>query len=104
LGGLINSKEDNIREFVPILGSIPVLGYLFSWRKALTFTTELVIYVTPHILNPETQAVNLEDEFRSLDRRSGFLRNSDFIRSGKPASGTKLHSADEPGRDSLKTK
>ncbi len=83
LGGLINSQEDNNRSFVPILGSIPVLGYLFSWRKALTHTTELVIYVTPHILNPETQAVNLEDEFESLDRRSGFLDKTDFIKSSK---------------------
>jgi type IV pilus assembly protein PilQ len=83
LGGLISSQEDNRREFVPILGSIPLLGYLFSWRKALTLTNELVIYVTPHILNPETQAVNLEEEFESLDRRSGFLKNSDFLKSSK---------------------
>ncbi|MEO7425205.1 MAG: hypothetical protein ABI036_08455, partial [Fibrobacteria bacterium] len=85
LGGLISSKEDNRREFVPILGSIPLLGYLFSWRKALTTTTELVIYVTPHILNPETQSVNLEEEFGSLDRRSGFLDNADFLKSSKKA-------------------
>jgi type IV pilus assembly protein PilQ len=83
LGGLINSKEDNTREFVPILGSIPVLGYLFSWRNLHTFTTELVIYVTPHILNPDSQSVNLEDEFESLDKRSGFLENSDFIKGAK---------------------
>jgi type IV pilus assembly protein PilQ len=83
LGGLINSKEDNKREFVPILGSIPFLGYLFSWRKLHTFTTELVIYVTPHILMPDKQAVNLEDEFEQLDRRSGFLKNSDFLKSSK---------------------
>jgi type IV pilus assembly protein PilQ len=83
LGGLINSKEDNRREFVPILGSIPVLGYLFSWRKSLTQTTELVIYVTPHILPPDDQGVNLEEEFEGLDRRSGFLENSDFIKSSK---------------------
>ncbi|MDQ3001382.1 MAG: hypothetical protein M3Y08_08990 [Fibrobacterota bacterium] len=84
LGGLISSQEDNSRSFVPILGSIPVLGYLFSWRKALTRTTELVIYVTPHILNPETQAISLEDEFKSLDHRAGFLKKQDFTRSGKP--------------------
>jgi type IV pilus assembly protein PilQ len=84
LGGLISSQEDNSRSFVPILGSIPVLGYLFSWRKALTRTTELVIYVTPHILNPETQAVSLEEEFESLDHRAGFLKKQDFTRSGKP--------------------
>lgn len=95
LGGLINSQEDNRREFVPILGSIPLLGYLFSWRKELQFTTELVIYVTPHILNPETQGVNLEEEFESLDRRSGFLRDSDFLKSSKPANAKKDAAAEE---------
>jgi type II secretory pathway component GspD/PulD (secretin) len=83
LGGLIKSQEDNSRSFVPILGSIPLLGYLFSARTAVTRTTELVIYVTPHILNPETQGVNLEEEFESLDRRSGFLKDGDFLRGGK---------------------
>lgn len=82
LGGLIKSQEDNSRSFVPVLGSIPLLGYLFSARHLVTRTTELVIYVTPHILNPETQGVNLEEEFESLDRRSGFLKDHDFIRSG----------------------
>ena len=82
LGGLISSKEGNTRSFVPILGSIPLLGYLFSYRDAVTSTNELVIYVTPHILNPETQSVNLEDEFENLDRRSGFLERNDFLGSG----------------------
>ncbi|MEO7423573.1 MAG: hypothetical protein ABI036_00195, partial [Fibrobacteria bacterium] len=95
LGGLISSKEDNRREFVPILGSIPLLGYLFSWRKALTTTNELVIYVTPHILNPETQSVNLEEEFESLDRRSGFLKNSDFFKSSKVDPAMKDSNRDE---------
>jgi type II secretory pathway component GspD/PulD (secretin) len=83
LGGLISSSQGNTRNFVPILGSIPLLGYLFSWRNATTTTQELVIYVTPHILNPEAQSVNLEEEFRSLDRRSGFLKNSDFLKGSK---------------------
>ncbi|MBW8887437.1 MAG: hypothetical protein JF616_06720 [Fibrobacteres bacterium] len=83
LGGLIKSQEDNSRSFVPILGSIPLLGYLFSARSNITRTTELVIYVTPHIINPEAEGVNLEEEFESLDRRSGFLKDNDFLGSSK---------------------
>jgi type IV pilus assembly protein PilQ len=102
LGGLISSKEDNRREFVPILGSIPLLGYLFSWRKALTITNELVIYVTPHILNPETQSVNLEEEFESLNRRSGFLDKKDFLKSSKPGL-NKKEATREEARPAAKT-
>jgi len=92
LGGLIKSQEDNTRSFVPILGSIPLLGYLFSATSSATLTTELVIYVTPHIINPETESVNLEEEFESLDRRSGFLKDGDFLGSGKG----KKESKEEP--------
>ena len=86
LGGLIKSQEDNSRQFVPILGSIPILGYLFSWRNSHTVTTELVIYVTPHILNPDAQNVNLEKEFKSLEHRSGLLEDADFIKGSKVGS------------------
>jgi type IV pilus assembly protein PilQ len=92
LGGLIKSQEDNTRSFVPILGSIPLLGYLFSSTSNATLTSELVIYVTPHIINPETESVNLEEEFESLDRRSGFLKDGDFLGSGKG----KKESKEEP--------
>lgn len=95
LGGLIKSQEDNARSFVPVLGSIPLLGYLFSARTAVTRTTELVIYVTPHILNPETQGVNLEDEFESLDRRSGFLKDGDFLGGAKGKNESKEEAKEE---------
>jgi type IV pilus assembly protein PilQ len=80
LGGLIESKETNQRSFVPILGSIPVLGYLFSYRRLQKITTELVIYITPHILDPVNQGLNLEEEFHNMEKRGGFLKSSDFIR------------------------
>ncbi len=83
LGGLIESKETNQRSFVPILGSIPVLGYLFSYRKLLKITTELVIYITPHILDPVNQGLDLQEEFEGMEKRGGFLKSSDFLRSNK---------------------
>lgn len=97
LGGLINSKEDNKREFVPILGSIPYLGYLFSWRKAHTFTTELVIYVTPHILQPESQGISLEKELDAIDKRSGALERKDFLKASKSRSASSMDSASANG-------
>ncbi len=81
LGGLINSKESHNREYVPFLGQIPLLGYFFSWRKKVQSTTELVIYVTPHILDEEIEGVNLEEELKELDNRSGFIQDKDFVKS-----------------------
>jgi type IV pilus assembly protein PilQ len=81
LGGLIQSQEENVRSFVPILGSIPVLGYLFSSRKLIKINSELVIYVTPHILVPESQGIELEEELGAIEKRAGFIKTRDFIKS-----------------------
>jgi type IV pilus assembly protein PilQ len=49
LGGLVQESESEIRSQVPILGSIPLLGALFSSTSTTTRKSELIIYVTPHI-------------------------------------------------------
>ncbi|MGZ5055215.1 MAG: type II and III secretion system protein family protein [Methylobacter sp.] len=52
IAGLIN---DNMRETIskfPGLGDIPVLGQLFTSQKFLKNETELVIFITPHLVKP----------------------------------------------------
>jgi type IV pilus assembly protein PilQ len=49
LGGLIQETESENRTQTPILGSIPILGYLFSSTSKSNRKSELIIYVTPHI-------------------------------------------------------
>jgi len=49
LGGMVQETESESRSQVPILGSIPLLGYLFSSTTHSTNKSELVIYITPHI-------------------------------------------------------
>ncbi len=50
IGGLIQTANFDVRESVPILGSIPIIGLLFSQTTTTTEDTELVIYITPRIL------------------------------------------------------
>jgi general secretion pathway protein D len=50
MGGLI-SDEDTVSEIkVPLLGDIPVLGYLFKNKTRTKIKRNLFIFVTPHIL------------------------------------------------------
>ncbi|UCG51302.1 MAG: pilus assembly protein N-terminal domain-containing protein [Candidatus Latescibacterota bacterium] len=50
IGGLIMEEETDTRTKIPLLGHIPILGYLFSdWKKSTT-ESELVLVVTPHIV------------------------------------------------------
>jgi type IV pilus secretin PilQ/predicted competence protein len=53
IGGIMRSKTTSVRRRVPILGHIPLLGdLLFSYNSDNTESTELVIFVTPHIIRP----------------------------------------------------
>ena len=62
LGGLIQEDAKKIRQSVPILGDIPLIGQFFSTTQEDTITTEIVLTITPHIIRkldtpaPETQA------------------------------------------------
>ncbi len=79
LGGLIENKEKIEQKFIPILGQIPFLGNLFSSRHKSLSTMELVLYVTPHILQRINTDVNLGEELERLDERSGFIEKEDFL-------------------------
>ena len=50
IGGLIRSEDiENITR-IPILGEIPVIGELFVLRNKTHEETELIIFITPHII------------------------------------------------------
>ncbi len=50
LGGLISENKSNGSSSVPFFGSLPVLGHLFRSDSSSTDKTELVILVTPKIV------------------------------------------------------
>lgn len=49
LGGLIRKNKSEVRSAVPFLGSIPVIGRLFSYVSEVEEENELAIFITPHI-------------------------------------------------------
>ena len=51
LGGLLQSSEKETITRVPVLGQIPVLGWLFSGKTKSKSTTDLVIFLTPTVLS-----------------------------------------------------
>ncbi len=53
IAGLIQSKDTDTVKKVPFLGDIPVLGYAFRKKEQLTEKTDLIIFVTPHIVTPQ---------------------------------------------------
>lgn len=51
LGGLISDSVSNVVSKVPLLGDIPILGWLFKKKSLQRTRTELLIFVTPKILD-----------------------------------------------------
>lgn len=59
LGGLIQTTENETVEKFPILGDIPILGWLFKNKSKIKTNSELVIYLTPHIYYGSEGAVDI---------------------------------------------
>jgi general secretion pathway protein D len=51
LGGLISTKTGTKVSKVPLLGDLPLLEYAFKREEKIEKTEELVIIITPHIVN-----------------------------------------------------
>ncbi len=60
LGGIFDQTETHAEGGIPLLKDIPILGYLFKTKLKEITKTELVIFLTPRILNPESMLKTTE--------------------------------------------
>jgi type IV pilus assembly protein PilQ len=57
IGGLIRDRKEDIKNRVPLLGKIPLLGALFSKTTNITARTEIVVLITPHIISDANKEI-----------------------------------------------
>lgn len=95
LGGIINEDKRTRADRIPLIGRIPVLGALFSNQADTTQRTELLLAITPTILNTPTDALSAANEFiRSVAGvRAALLESADALPTGS------LHGVYEPAAD-----
>jgi general secretion pathway protein D len=62
LGGLISDNVTRTKDKVPILGDLPWLGRLFRSESSQTQKKNLVIFVTPTIIDPAGNRLHSEEE------------------------------------------
>lgn len=74
MGGLMRDKETNAVRKVPLLGDIPVLGWLFRNTSKSVEKVNLLFFMTPRILSPYEKA-NSENVKDLLNRRQAHLKN-----------------------------
>jgi len=71
LGGLMSDKVDELVKKVPLLGDIPILGWLFKSKSTSVTKTNLVILLRPRIIGTSAKSAELVDE--KLSVRDKFL-------------------------------
>lgn len=59
IAGLLQNKSSRQRNQVPVLGNIPVLGTLFSTTSDLKDNNEVIIFITPRIVDNSVKVDNL---------------------------------------------
>ena len=61
IGGLMENNRTETDSKIPILGDIPLLGLAFKHKVKNDSKTELLIFLTPHIVKQPTQLAALTD-------------------------------------------
>ncbi|SDZ65514.1 type II secretion system secretin GspD [Pseudomonas sp. NFIX28] len=108
LGGLIKDNVKTQVSKVPVLGSIPLIGWLFSSTKDVTEKTNLMVFLRPTLVRGSADAVNISqrkyNDLRQLrangDSRSGLALPADsrHLFDAAPQEGTIDMRASEPRR------
>ena len=92
LGGMMQETIATTRKQVPLLGDIPLLGYLFKYNSVSRQKTNMLIFLTPRIIkNPQDMVGIADEKQKAMDK---FIdQNKDeverIIPDRKPATGAK---------------
>jgi type II secretory pathway component GspD/PulD (secretin) len=78
VGGLTTSDSTKGKSYIPFLGELPILEYLFSSRKNTSSDSTLFVFIRPTILR--------DDKFRDLKFVSGQKLGETDVPSSFPAS------------------
>jgi type II secretory pathway component GspD/PulD (secretin) len=70
IGGLLSSDEDNTNQGVPFLSEVPMIGNLFSDKSKEKDKTNLIVFVTPHIIRSKSDLRSL-----ALDERQKLVNS-----------------------------
>lgn len=84
IGGLMKNDLRDERQKVPILGDIPVLGWLFSRIRKVNERTELLVFITPTVIMTSAEGTEMA---ASEEGRTGqeFKELNDKMRRQEPS-------------------
>jgi len=62
ISGLLSSEQSKDVDSIPGIGRLPVIGALFRSQNTRKSVTELVIFVTPEVVEPQGQLLNTREQ------------------------------------------
>ncbi len=74
ISGILREEVSNITRKVPILGDFPLLGELFKSRDITKTNTELLVFITPLVVNNSSENVPANEQF--IDRLQNIREDS----------------------------
>jgi general secretion pathway protein D len=86
MGGLITDNKQNSSAGLPLLSRIPILGGFFGQQTLTNNRTELVMFITPRVVETEIDIKNVVDDLRRRMERVDDAFDV-FQRQKSPASG-----------------
>ena len=76
IGGIINESESSSTSGIPILNKLPYVGVLFGSKSISKDRTELIVFMTPHVIFDNTDLIDASDELVGrLKRLKRVVRN-----------------------------
>jgi general secretion pathway protein D len=78
IGGMIRDDSEDGTYKVPLLGDIPLLGWLFKSRSTANRRTNLFVFITPRIIEQPEDARKIQEEKMDYMRtiQEGTIRNA----------------------------
>ncbi len=91
IGGLMQERQEENIQKVPLLGDLPIVGYLFKTKSISKKKTNLLVFLTPHIIRDEASLSKITQdkgkeffsEVRSDPRRQILLRFKPSVTEGE---------------------
>ena len=66
LGGLVGREVSHTKRGIPLLSSIPYIGALFGTQIDHVTTTELYLFITPHVIATDEDTDKYRDSLKRL--------------------------------------
>ena len=78
IGGLMQEKAEESVFKVPILGDIPLLGWLFKFKSVSNRKTNLLVFLSPHVVKETSELTRLTEE-----KHNEFVSKEKLYRQGE---------------------